>query len=117
MKKQSIGKNLAKLPLDVFSDEAKETARFVQEHPGVSPTRDEYGKMLALLFEEYYQDTDDDELVYQSQRLLSRLVRTYANMKKQLLITEMESVDESKQKTLLTAVKQLDDLIKQFASS
>ncbi len=114
-KHKEIGSTLAKLPLDVFSEEAKETAAYIQENPGISPTRGEYGKMLTLLFEEYYQDTNDDELVYQSQKLLSRLVRTYANMKKQALAQEIDAADDSTQKTLLQAVKQLDDLIKQFA--
>ena len=112
---KEVGTQLAKLPLDVFSDEAKDLASYVQQHPGVSPTGGEYAKMLTLLFEEYYQDTEEEELVYQSQRLLSRLVRTYANMKKQMLVDEIDSADDEKQNTLLKAVKQLDDLVKQFA--
>jgi DNA primase len=115
IRNENIGSMLAKLPLDVFSEEAQKTASYVQQHPGITPTDGEYGKMLTLLFEEYYQNTDEEELRYQSQRLLSRLVRTYANTKKQALINEIDTADDEKQSTLLKAVKQLDDLVKQFA--
>jgi DNA primase len=116
MKHESTGKQLQKLPLDVFSGEAQELASYIQQHPGVSPTDSEYVKMISLLFEEYYQDTDEDELAYQAKRLLSRLVSTYANIKKQMLISEMDEADDTKQKTLLTAVKHLDDLANQFSA-
>jgi DNA primase len=116
MKQVVVGEMLKNVPLDIFSNEAKEVATFLQEYPGVSPTESEYGKMLTLLFEEYYQNTEEDELLYQAKRLLSRLVSTYANMKKQSLIMEMDEADDYKQRTVLTAVKQLDDLVVQFSS-
>jgi len=116
MKHQDIGKVLTNIPDDVFSAEAQDTARFVTEHPGVSPTESEYGTMLALLFEEYYQHTDEDELSYQAKMLVSRLVHTYAKIKKTALVQEMGSANEKDQKTLLKAVKQLDDLIVQFSA-
>ncbi len=106
---------LNKLPLDVFSEDAQETARYLQEHPGVSPSGQEYAKMLLLLFEEYYQHTDEEELMYQAKQLLSRLVSTYAKLKKQAIAQELTGADEQKQTTLLRAVKQLDDLIVQFS--
>ena len=115
MKSQDIGKMLSSLPLDVFSAEAQETASFIQSNPGISPSGSEYAKMLALLFEEYYQHTEDEELTYQARSLLTRLVTTYAKLKKQALANELAEADEEKQITLLKAVKQLDDLVTQFS--
>ena len=116
MKHQDIGKLLAQIPTDVFSAEAQKTASYIAEHPGVSPTDDEYGTMLGLLYEEYYQHTDEAELSYQAKRLVSRLITTYAKMKKSALIQEMDSASETDQQTLLMAVKQLDDLVTQFSA-
>lgn len=122
MKHQSIGTALSAIPLDVFSAEAQETARYILEHPGVVPAfgdssnGQEYVKMLLLLYEEYYQHTDEAELGYQVKRLASRLIHAYANMKKIALADELSSATEKEQQTLLKAVKQLDDLIVQFAA-
>ncbi len=115
MKVVEIGEILAKLPLDVFSMEAQITASYIQAHPGISPNEDEYAKMLALLFEEQYQHSPEEELVYQAKRLLSRLVTDYAKRKKTLLIQELSEADEQKQTTILQAVKHLDDLVVQFS--
>ena len=115
MKSKEVGELLARLPLDVFSAEAQEVASYLQAHPGVSPNDSEYGKMLALLFEEYYQHTDETELEYQAGRLLTRLVTSYAKLKKQAIVQELADADEKTQNTLLKAVKQLDDLVVQFS--
>lgn len=115
MKSQEIGHLLAKLPLDVFSADAQEVASYLQANPGVSPNDSEYGRMLALLFEEYYQHTDETELLYQAGRLLTRLVTSYAKLKKQAIVQELAEADEKTQDTLLKAVKQLDDLVVQFS--
>ena len=112
-----IAQLLAPLPLDVFSEEAQETASYVQQHPGVSPNDSEYGTMISLLFEEQYQLTSEEELAYQAKRLLSRLVNTYAKRKKQVIVQELSEADETTQKTLLTAVKHLDELVTQFNSN
>ena len=122
MKQKAIGKMLMSIPLDVFSPGSQEAARYITEHPGisiagVSDSADEYGKMLALLFEEYYQHADEDELRYQARQLVSRLIHTYAKIKKASLIAEMGSASENNQATLLLAVKQLDDLVVQFAQA
>ncbi len=116
LRRSDIAVQLQKLPLDVFSEDAQEAARQLQEHPGVTPEKSDYVTMLSLLFEEFYQSADTSELAYQANQLLSRLVKTYANNKKQSLIQDMESADENSQKTLLTAVKHLDDIAKQFAA-
>jgi DNA primase len=115
MHTKEIGKMLENLPLDVFSDLARTAASYIQAHPGVSPTGDEYVKMLALLFEEQYQSVPEEELTYQAQGLLGRLVNTYAKLKKQSLAVELAQADEKKQKTLLTAVRNLDELVVQFS--
>jgi DNA primase len=116
MKHKSIGKILSGVPDDVFSEEAQNTARFIAQAPGVSPTDSEYGTMLGLLYEEYYQHSDEDELTYQARHLVSRLVHAYAKTKKSALALEMEQTDSTNQKTLLKAIKQLDDLVAQFSA-
>ena len=115
MKTEEAGKLLVGLPLDVFSDEARETASYIQQHPGVSPIESEYAKMLTLLFEEYYQHTALDELVYQAKMLLARLVAEYAKDKKKTLASELSTTEDGNQKTILLAIKQLDDLVSQFS--
>jgi len=114
--KPTIAQMLDRAPLDIFSDKAQPTVSQLQEHGQQITTRGEYDTMLTLLFEEFYQNADDNELEYQAKQLLSRLVKTYANSKKQSLIAELDAADEAKQTILLTAIKQLDELIKQFAS-
>jgi len=116
MRHNSIGSQLSSLPVDVFSPQAQETAQYITEHPGVSPTESEYVKILTLLYEEYYQHTEESELAYQTKQLLSRLVHTYVKTKKRVLAEELATADENKQKTLLLAVKQLDDLVTQFSN-
>ena len=115
MKTEEVGKLLVGLPLDVFSDESRETASYIQQHPGVSPIESEYAKMLTLLFEEYYQHTALDELVYQAKMLLARLVAEYAKDKKKTLASELSTTEDGNQKTILLAIKQLDDLVSQFS--
>ena len=113
MKVKKAGALLSFLPLDIFSDDARETAAYVQAHPGVSPNEQQYATMIALLFEEQYQLTSEEELVYQAKQLMSRLVNAYAKYMKQTLITEMEKNDDTTEATLLRAVKQLDVLVVQ----
>jgi DNA primase len=105
---------LKNVPLDLFSDEATEIAAFIQQHPLVSPNQSDYGTMLRLLFEEHYQSTAEEELAYQAEKLLSRLINAYAKRKKLSIVEQLETADEPTQKTLLTAVKQLDKLAAQF---
>ena len=116
MRHKSIGSQLGSLPVDVFSPQAQETARYITEHPGISPTESEYVKILTLLYEEYYQHTEESELAYQTKQLLSRLVHTYAKTKKRALAEELATANETNQKTLLLAVKQLDDLVTQYSN-
>lgn len=113
---EPVAQLLGGLPLDVFSDAARDVAAYVQQHPGVSPNDSEYATIITLLFEEHYQHTAEEELVYQARRLLTRLVSTYAKRKKQSLATELGEADETTQITLLKAVKQLDDLVAKYSS-
>jgi DNA primase len=116
LENETIAKMLGGLPLDVFSDTAKEVASSMQQHPGLSPKESEYATIVSLLFEEQYQQTAEEELVYQARRLLTRLVSTYAKRKKQSLVSELSEANETTQTTLLKAVKQLDDLVAKYSS-
>ena len=111
----TVSSLLKNVPLDVFSEEAQSLASYLQEHPGVSPNETDYGTMIGLLFEEHYQSTAEEELAYQAEKLLSRLVNAYAKRKKLLIVQQLETADDATQKTLLTAVKQLDKLAAQFS--
>lgn len=107
---------LRSIPIDVFSPDAKAVVESLIQEPPLSPKSSEYVTMLALLYEEYYQYTDEDELKSQVGGLVSRLVHTYAKIKKITLAQELSSASEEDQKNLLETVKQLDKLVVKFSS-
>ena len=72
----------------------------------------DYVKILLLEFEELYQDLDDTELAYEATRLTTRLVETYVRTQKAILAARLEGADDAHVTALLTAVKQLDELLK-----
>jgi DNA primase len=97
------------LPLDLFSEDAK---RFIQasKHLQQIPKDDEYGKMVLLLFEETYQHTDQNELLYQTRALLGRLIDFYVNTKKTQMIMQLENADEKNEQKILKQVTEIQGL-------
>lgn len=114
LSERGISKDTASEETAVLAGQAQEKTGSGQQG-GHSPSESEYAKMLALLYEEHYQHTEQEELIYQARRLLTRLVTSYAKLKKQALANELAVADEQTQTTLLKAVKQLDDLVVQFS--
>ena len=97
------------LPKDLFSSDAQEylvRSKKLQQIEG----EDEYGKMVLLLFEETYQHTERQELIYQTRSLLGRLIDFYVNTKKTQIITKLEDANEAQEKELLTEVNSLQKL-------
>ncbi len=110
------------LPEDVFVEtQAKTMQQFLIDHPdykgetaeGLQNIQD-YVKMLVLLSEELYQNTDDEELKYQTEQLASRLVSEYTKHKKHHLIRQIDVAQESAMPQLLQQAKELDELAKAY---
>lgn len=81
-----------------------------QQADGVQNLGD-YVKMLALEYEELYQDLDDTELAYEASRLTARLVETYVKNQKQYLAAQLANANEDQTQALLEQVKALDSLL------
>jgi hypothetical protein len=115
-----LRESLIGLPSDVFvQDNAQRLAGFLVKNPefkGEAALLDElkdmadYVKMIILLSEELYQNTDSEELRYQTENLTHRLVTEYIKNKKQLLMQDLGSNDDKKTHEALTKVKELDEL-------
>jgi DNA primase len=70
----------------------------------------DYVKILVLLCEERYQNTEQQELAYQSNKLAGRLVAEYVKNQKRLLIEKLKQTSDDETTKLLIEVKQLDEL-------
>ena len=117
---------LGGLPKDIFVEKsAQELSQFLQANPDFVITDDlaplamlrnnaDYVKMLLLLSEELYQTTEESELSYQTEHLVSRLVTEYIKNKKRQLIQNLSSEDDSDTSETLQKVKELDELSKVY---
>jgi hypothetical protein len=99
------------LPLDMFSDDAKAFINSSNKLQQID-LEDEYGKMVLLLFEETYQHTDREELLYQTRSLLGRLIDFYVNSKKTEIIQKLEKSNDKDEQSLLKQVTELQQLKK-----
>ena len=116
---------LLALPEDVFvQPEALVMHTFLKAHPDYDGSSGEglqniqdYVKMLILLSEELYQNTEVTELRYQTEQLASRLVQEYVKNKKYALIRELENTSDSETQLLLQQVKALDQLTHLYRAS
>lgn len=97
------------VPGELFSEKAQEFLKSTNALQQID-SDDEYGKMVLLLFEETYQHTDHNELVYQTRSLLGRLIDFYVNKKKTQIIMELDGADELQEKKLLKYVTELQQL-------
>ncbi|MDQ5885911.1 MAG: primase [Patescibacteria group bacterium] len=101
---------------------AKELLNFIKGQPefnyeeetasGQLQELSEYGKMLALLFEELYQNLEVIELRYEATRLQIRQIETYVKTKKSQLAIAMQTANESEIDQMLESAKKLDVLLK-----
>ncbi len=76
------------------------------------PELDEYGTILKLLYEEYYQTLDVVELRYEVSRLQLRLIETYVKNIKNKIAAAMQTANEEDMHRLLAAAKKMDVLLK-----
>ncbi len=117
---------LEKLQTSMLPEQrAQDLFNFLQSHPDFDgkakdmqklPEVAEYAKILALLFEELYQDLEVTELRYEAARLQVRLIEQYVKTKKANLSAALQTADESQTAELLRHVKELDQLLKQAKS-
>jgi DNA primase len=100
---------------------AKELLEFIQQHPeydgksaSVKPLKNiaDYVKMLAVIFEELYQDLEILELRYEAARLQVRLIEQYVKVSKTVLAEKMRHAkNETETTKLLSEAKALDALL------
>ncbi len=109
----------AELKPKMLPDEpARQLLILLQDNPDTPasppqlPPLEEYGTMLALLFEELYQDIDALELNNEALRLKEHLIRRYVNIQKQRIARELNTADDTRSQALLEAAKKLDALLK-----
>lgn len=113
-------------PFDVsmfLGGQPQQMLTFLREHPdfvgGAAATPElqpiaDYGKILALQFEELYQGLESIELQNEVARLQAFLIDRYVKNQKQQIIHELQDANEQDQMTLLSKAKQLDDLLKTY---
>lgn len=72
----------------------------------------DYGKILAVQYEELYGDLEYVELSYEATRLQVRVIERYVKSQKSLLGQLLQSADDSEKTKLQSKDKQLNDLLK-----
>ena len=105
----------------LYSDNARELLKFLQEHPdftgqpektaGLKNSSD-YVKIEALLYEELYQGLELTELHYEVARLQARLVETYVKTQKLNLRQQMQDANDQTMAELLIRARELDELLR-----
>ncbi len=109
-------------PQMLAEEQAAKLLTFLQENPQFDGTAapdtlrplEEYGKMLALLYEELYQGLETSELHYEAAQLQVHLVKIYVKTQKQRISRELQHSDEARTADLLEAVKKFDNLLKMY---
>lgn len=119
----SLRSYLDPLSPDMFRQpNAQKLLNFLKSEPGFNYQTDptggqlqesaEYGKMLALLYEELYQSLEVIELRYEATRLQIRQIETYVKTKKSQLAVAMQSANDTEIDQMLESAKKLDVLLK-----
>jgi DNA primase len=113
--------NLKHVTTDMIIDEpAQKLTSYLQAHPEYSgdiktvpelKKYNDFAKMLALLFEELYQDLETLELRYEAARLQVRLITQYVSSQKQRLAAAMRQGSASEAENMLAQAKALDQLL------
>ncbi len=109
------------LTADMFTgDQAKTLFDFLRTHPdfmgeanALKPLQSiaDYVKITALQFDELYRSLEYSELHYEVTRLQERLVAHYVKHQKQLVAERLETADDDETRRLLTADKDLNNLL------
>ena len=105
----------------LYSDNARELLKFLQEHPDFTGQPEktaglknisDYVKIEALLYEELYQGLELTELHYEVARLQARLVETYVKTQKLNLRQQMQDANDQTMAELLIRARELDELLR-----
>lgn len=106
-------------PQMLVEDKARDILTVLHKDPNFNDkqleqmqNRDDYVKMLTLLFEELYQDLEIHELQYEAAQLQVHLVKQYVRTQKGRISRELQKSDDNRTKELLAAAKKLDNLLK-----
>jgi DNA primase len=100
---------------------AQQLYEFIKEHPDftggtkqLTPLQSiaDYVKITILQFDELYRSLEITELQYEVTRLQERLVAQYVKNQKQLVAEALVDADEDETRRLLTADKELNNLLK-----
>ncbi len=107
---------------DMFTgSEAKELYTFLRDNPDFTGQPDhlkplqsiaDYVKITILQFDELYRTLEHTELQYEVARLQERLVAQYVKHQKQIVSEQLQSADDAEVQRLLTADKELNNLLK-----
>jgi hypothetical protein len=71
----------------------------------------DYVKIESLLYEELYQGLELNELHDEAARLQARLIEIFVKTQKTKLSEELQTADQSASRTILTKVKEYDELL------
>ena len=71
----------------------------------------DYVKIESLLYEELYQGLELNELHDEAARLQARLIEIFVKSQKTKLSEELQTADQSASRTILTKVKEYDELL------
>jgi DNA primase len=110
-------------PTMLIDDDARAMLAFLREHPDFTggptvvdelrPIAD-YGKILALQYEDRYQDFDMLQLQDEVAQLHKNLIGKYVKIQKDQLQHKMQTADDAEQMELLQEVVRLTQLLKPF---
>ncbi len=73
---------------------------------------DDYGKILAVQYEELYGDLEYVELEYEATRLQVRVIERYVKQQKSILGTLLDGADDAEKTVLQAKDKKLNDILK-----
>lgn len=77
---------------------------------------EDYGKILMLSYEQFYQQTDDSEIGYEFDRQQSRLITRYVKRQKQRIADELGQANRERAEQLMAADARLNALLKKYTS-
>ncbi len=110
-----VQKWLPLFPKEVFDEQSWQFAESLTNKEVQS--EQDYGKIIALLFEEVYQHTDQREQLYQAKNVAIRLAKQYVKHQKNQLLGQFSTANQEKEQQLLQEVNQLDKLLNKITAT
>ncbi len=118
---------IADLSEDVLKNPAQKAVfAFLEENPTIEPglvtskitdykelsEYENYVKILAVNFEELFQDIETLELQYEAERLKNKIIEQYVRSKKLTISLELKDADQAEERVLLEESGRLDKMLK-----